>query len=466
MLGGRVKTLHPKVHGGILFRRADAGDRQQTRNTHRAHRSRCRQSVSLRNHAAKPDLTPVDLMRTLILGAGDGPVSRQKFRKRRGGDRPGDYAASPSEIEAQGEVSLATRLELARKAFALTARYDGNIATELERLSAANGSTELSQRLCCPRGLHFAFRAGKNCATARIRTSAPLCTFLLGSAFRASRGAAIAGQGAFLQQSDGPGIGPGACRGIPAAAAVIVKHNILRRCRTGLAGGSLRESAGLRSHFRVRRRDGIQPSARRRDRRGSVEALRGVHRRARLRTGGAEKFAAKKNLRLLQLPRPNRWGGTPSGTQADFGRVLVQEQDRHELAESDLKVVTRRSPTREEIDAMAVRLESMQTREVERHRFRPRRADRRRRRGADDRVDSVKIAVLKAQLPLAGSVVASDAFFSVSRRRSKKGRKAGATAVIQPGGSVRDPDVIAAAMVPRHWLRCGISRHLNNTRIL
>jgi len=96
-------------------------------------------------------------------------------------------------------VSLATRLELARKAFALTARYDGNIATELERLSAANDRPNSASALCCPRGCISLSRAAKNCATARIRTSAPLFTFPRDPAFRARCGAAIARQRAFLQ---------------------------------------------------------------------------------------------------------------------------------------------------------------------------------------------------------------------------------------------------------------------------
>ena len=158
-----------------------------------------------------------------------------------------------------------------------------------------------------------------------------------------------------------------------------------------------------------------------------------------------EKFAAKKNLRLLQLPLED------SGTREVehelkriSGGLLVQEQDRHELAESDLKVVTRRAPTREEIEAMLfgwkvckhvksnaiVFARPGQTVAVG--------------AGQMSRVDSVKIAVMKAQLPIAGSVVASDAFFPFPDGVEEAG-KAGATAVIQPGGSVRDADVIAAA---------------------
>ena len=93
------------------------------------------------------------------------------------------------------------------------------------------------------------------------------------------------------------------------------------------------------------------------------------------------------------------------------GGVLVQEQDRHELAESDLKVVTRRAPTREEIDAMLFGWKVCK--HVKSNAIVFARAGQTVGVGAGQmsRVDSVKIAVMKAQLPLAGSVVASDAFF-------------------------------------------------------
>jgi phosphoribosylaminoimidazolecarboxamide formyltransferase/IMP cyclohydrolase len=81
--------------------------------------------------------------------------------------------------------------------------------------------------------------------------------------------------------------------------------------------------------------------------------------------------------------------------------------------------------------------------------------------GQMSRVDSVKIAVMKAQLPLAGSVVASDAFFPFPDGVEEAG-KAGATAVIQPGGSVRDPDVIAAAdRLGMAMVFCGV-RHFRH----
>src|SRR5882672_5796149 len=158
-LGGRVKTLHPKVHGGILFRRRETGDRAQTAE----HKIAPIDLVVVNLYpfeatAAKADLTPEDLIENIDIG---GPTmvrsAAKNFESVAVVTDPADYSAVGAEITAHGEVSLATRLDLARKAFALTARYDGKIATELERLAAGSGSIEIGARPLLPERLHFAY---------------------------------------------------------------------------------------------------------------------------------------------------------------------------------------------------------------------------------------------------------------------------------------------------------------------
>jgi phosphoribosylaminoimidazolecarboxamide formyltransferase/IMP cyclohydrolase len=161
--------------------------------------------------------------------------------------------------------------------------------------------------------------------------------------------------------------------------------------------------------------------------------------------GALERFASKKNLRLLEMQR----GETVE--ELDLKRIaggmLAQEPDRHELAESDLKVVTERAPTAAETGALMFGW--IVSKHVKSNAIVFAREGQTVGIGAGQmsRVDSVKIAVIKAAtagLSLAGSVVASDAFFPFPDG-VEEGGKAGATAVIQPGGSVRDADVIAAA---------------------
>ena len=155
-----------------------------------------------------------------------------------------------------------------------------------------------------------------------------------------------------------------------------------------------------------------------------------------------EVLRAKKNLRIL------RWAGSKQELGLEYkqisGGMLVQTQDTHQLQPADLKAVTRRKPTEKEISDLLfawtvckhtksnaiVYVKDKQAVGVG--------------AGQMSRVDSVKLGAMRAQLPTAGSVLASDAFFPF-RDGLDEAAKHGITAVIQPGGSVRDAEVIAAA---------------------
>jgi phosphoribosylaminoimidazolecarboxamide formyltransferase/IMP cyclohydrolase len=449
MLGGRVKTLHPKVHGGILFRRSDAGDRQQTAEHEIAPIDLVVVNLyPFEATAAKPELTPEELIENIDIG---GPTMVRSAAKNFEGvavvTDPADYGAIAAEIAEHGEVTLGTRLELARKAFALTARYDGKITTELERLSVVNGSIELTERPALPAQLHFALtrrqelRYGENPhQRAALYTPA-------GSAF-SGLAAARQLQGKELSYNNLVDLEAAlALAGeFQRPAAVIVKHN--NPC------GTAEQDTLVAAYVRALACDPISAF-------GGVMAFNRLldvataEEVAKLfvecivapeyEPAALEKFAAKKNLRLLQLAAGHSIEpGAEWELKRISGGVLVQEQDRHELAEGDLKVVTRRAPTREEIDDMLFGWKVCK--HVKSNAIVFARAGQTVGVGAGQmsRVDSVKIAVLKAQLPLAGSVVASDAFFPFPDG-VEEAANAGATAVIQPGGSVRDPDVIASA---------------------
>jgi len=155
-------------------------------------------------------------------------------------------------------------------------------------------------------------------------------------------------------------------------------------------------------------------------------------------------FAAKKNLRLLELP--------PCGLEPErelqlkriLGGMLVQQPDLGEIKESELRTVTKRAPTAEELHTMRFAWKVAKHVKSNAIVFAKDGATLGVGAGQMSRVDSVKLAVMKAQSPLAGTVVASDAFFPFPDG-VEEAAKAGATAVIQPGGSVRDAEVIATA---------------------
>ena len=157
MLGGRVKTLHPKVHGGILFQRGKAEDRKQT-----AEHSIIPIDLVVVNlypfsaTAARPGVTAEELVENIDIG---GPTmvrsAAKNFQSVGVITDPGDYPAITAELHEKRELSLATRLSLARKAYALTSRYDGEIATEMERLEA-NGGVSLGPLEKLPQRIHVA----------------------------------------------------------------------------------------------------------------------------------------------------------------------------------------------------------------------------------------------------------------------------------------------------------------------
>src|SRR6267378_89455 len=139
MLGGRVKTLHPKVHGGLLYRRNLAEDQMQA-----AEHGIAPIDLVIVNlypseaTAARKDLTAEDLIENIDIG---GPTmlrsAAKNFESVTVITDPADYDRVAQELESSRGTSLVTRLDLARKVFATTSRYDGMITTELERLSVS-----------------------------------------------------------------------------------------------------------------------------------------------------------------------------------------------------------------------------------------------------------------------------------------------------------------------------------------
>src|SRR6202163_811048 len=148
MLGGRVKTLHPKVHAGLLYRRNHAEDQKQA-----AEHGIAPIDLLVVNlypfeaTAAKAGVTAEELIENIDIG---GPTmlrsAAKNFESVTVVTDPADYDRVAGELERARETSLATRLDLAGKVFATTSRYDGMIATELERLSAASGHIAFGEK--------------------------------------------------------------------------------------------------------------------------------------------------------------------------------------------------------------------------------------------------------------------------------------------------------------------------------
>jgi len=452
MLDGRVKTLHPKVHGGILGIR-DSAEHQATMAKHGIPPIDL-VIVNLYPFAqaiAKKDCTLTDAIENIDIG---GPTMVRAAAKNHGNENggcavvtdPEDYAGIIAELKANnGAISYATRFSLAKKAFVHTARYDGAIANWLTSLDTDNHPTTFPERLQLAFDKADTMRYGENphqqAAFYREHTN---------------DNKPVAGSIASYEQLQGKelsynNIGDAdaaweAVKAYETTTCVIVKH--ANPC--GVALGATAEEAYRRAFSTdpTSAFGGIIAFNCAIDK-ATAEAVSGQFAEViiapEITADARAVFAAKQNLRVLVVPL-----GSNSGA-FDFKRVggglLVQTRDEARITQSDIKVVTKRFPTEQEMrdllfawtvakyvksnaivyckDTMTVGVGA----------------------GQMSRVDSARIAAIKAEnnkMTVAGSVVASDAFFPF-RDGLDVLAQAGATAVIQPGGSVRDAEVIAAA---------------------
>ena len=448
MLGGRVKTLHPKVHGGLLFRRGHAEDQKQA-----AEHGIAPIDLVVVNlypfeaTAAKAGLTADDLIENIDIG---GPTmlrsAAKNFESVTVVTDPSDFARVAGEIESAGETTLVTRLELARKVFATTSRYDGAITMELERLSVAQGHVALEAKQALPERVHFALRRQQEL---RYGENPHQAAALYVPAGHAPEGLAAAKQLQGKELSYNNLVDLEAARSLAAEfrnpSAVIIKHNnpcgtaeqttLLEAYRRALACDPVSAFGGVLAFNRTV--DGA-----------TAEEVAKLFVECIVAPGFADRakeiFAAKKNLRLLELP--------PGGLEPErelqlkriLGGMLVQQPDLGEIQEDKLRTATKRAPTAEEMQAMRFAWKVAKHVKSNAIVFAKDGATLGVGAGQMSRVDSVKIAVMKGQSSLAGTVVASDAFFPFPDG-VEEAAKAGATAVIQPGGSVRDADVVAAA---------------------
>ena len=448
MLAGRVKTLHPKVHGGLLFRRNNAEDRNQAAQ----HGIAAIDLVVVNLYpfeevAAKAYLPPEELVENIDIG---GPTmlrsAAKNFESVTVVTDPDDYARVASELTANHDTSLALRLELARKVFATTSRYDGVIAMNLERLGILGDKIEVLPKPSLPERLHLALRRKQELRYGE-NPHQGAALYVPGGARPQGLAAAKQLQGKELSYNNYVDLE--AARSLVAEferpAAVIIKHNnpcgtaeqssLVDAYAKALASDPLSAFGGVLAFNHIV--DAV-----------TAEEVAKLFVECIVAPGFADRaqeiFAAKKNLRLLQLP----FGGFEHDRELQLkhilGGVLAQQPDLGSLKGRELKVVTKRAPNDAEMKDLLFAWKVCKHVKSNAIVFVREGATVGVGAGQMSRVDSVKIAIAKAQRSLQGTVVASDAFFPFPDGLEEAG-KAGATAVIQPGGSLRDADVIRTA---------------------
>jgi phosphoribosylaminoimidazolecarboxamide formyltransferase/IMP cyclohydrolase len=451
ILDGRVKTLHPRIHGGILGRPTDE---------HRA---------QMREHGLDPiDLVVVNLYpfrETVARGAPfdevienidiGGPAMIRSSAKNH--ERvavvvdPADYARVIADIETAGEVSAGVRFELARKAFAHTAAYDGAIAGHLGKLSGPPSSpgaalADFPATMHPELHLNRVLRYGEN-----PHQKAAFYASAGGRGPSLARAEVLHGKELSYNNILDLDAAMKLCAEFSDPAAVVIKHT--NPC--GAAIAEVHEGVGegvLSAYRRARETDPVSAFG------GIVAVNRLVE--AELAKEMAETFlecivapdfspealallSVKKGLRLL---RGEIGPGDPAELElrSVAGGVLVQSRDAATSPVTGGRVVTRRPPTAAELIDLdfAWRV----AKHVKSNAIVFAGGGRTLGIGAGQmsRVDSVRIAVGKARSSLEGSVLASDAFFPF-RDGVDEAAKAGIRAIVEPGGSVRDQEVIAAA---------------------
>jgi len=445
MLDGRVKTLHPKVHGGILHRRENP-----------AHVAAVAEHgiqpidmvvvnlYAFEKTAAKPGVAFEELIENIDIGGPSMIRSAAKnFHDVAVVTSPADYPAIAQELTSTGgALSLETKWRLAQKAFATTAAYDSAIASTLERIPDTK-NPPLESAEAFPQTLRLSFqktldlRYGENphqkAAMYSDGSGAGVANARQLQGKELSYNNIVDLQAAWdLAQEFDPD---------DTAVCAIIKHTN----PAGTATGKTLAEAYKRALEcdPVSAFGGVIGVNRAID----AEAAEEMHKlfleviaAPAFDDAAKARFATKKNLRLVEVKAaPQNWI-----LKNVSGGILLQDNDSRPLQDIDLKVVTQRAPTPEETRSLLfawkvckhvksnaiVYARDGQTVGVG--------------AGQMSRVDSAKIGAMKAQLPLQGTVAASDAFFPFPDGVEEIAR-AGATAIIQPGGSQRDPEVIAAA---------------------
>jgi phosphoribosylaminoimidazolecarboxamide formyltransferase/IMP cyclohydrolase len=448
MLNGRVKTLHPRVHGGLLYIRGNAEHEAAVA----AHGIQPIDMVvvnlyAFEKTAAQPGVPFGHLIENIDIGGPSMVRSAAKnFEDVAIVTRVSDYPALIQEMKSANGAALsrATRWRLAKQAFATTAAYDSAIANTLDEIVDAPSPDQAAPK---------ASAAPQMPATLRINL--PLAQSLRygenphqrAALYSDGSGLGVAGsvqlQGKELSYNNLVDLD--ACwelvQEFQEPAVIIVKHTnpcgaatgttVLEAYQKALAADPVSAFGGVIGINRTVDADAAAEIAKL-----FVEAIAAPA----FTPEARERFAAKKNLRLVEVKT------APARTVVKnvSGGLLLQDADTGRIEESELKVVTWRPPTPEEMRSLLfawrvckhvksnaiVYARDGQTIGIG--------------AGQMSRVDAARFGAMKAILPLQGCVAASDAFFPFPDGLEAVAQ-AGATAVIQPGGSVKDQDVIDAA---------------------
>ena len=450
MLDGRVKTLHPKIHGGLLARRDDALHMAALE----AHGIATIDLLVVNLYpfeatVARAGCTLADAIENIDIG---GPAMVRSAAKNWKDvavlTDPAQYAGVVAELKEQGKVSEATRFALAVAAFDRIAQYDGAISDYLSSLAGPREGVPERHEFPAQANGRFVklqdLRYGENPhqRAAFYRDLAPLPGSLVTA--RQLQGKELS----YNNIADADAAWE-CVKSFAAPACVIVKH--ANPCGVAVAADA---AAAYAKAFRtdptsafggiIAFNVAVDRAAAELVAKQFVEVLIAPSYSAE----ALAVFAAKANTRVLEIALPGPGAGRNAHDLKRVGSgLLIQTADNRDVGEADLKVVTKKAPTAEQTRDLLFAWQVARYVKSNAIVFCAAGTTLGVGAGQMSRLDSARIAAIKAEvagLSLAGSAVASDAFFPF-RDGLDVVIDAGASCVVQPGGSVRDDEVIAAA---------------------
>lgn len=437
ILEGRVKTLHPRIHGALLAK-FDNKDHQQQIAYHQIKPIQlvCVNLYPFQETIAKPEATVEDAIENIDIG---GPTMLRASAKNHEYVTvvvdPADYETVLSELRNFGEVQKETRRKLAAKVFRHTAAYDALIAEYMTELV----EEKTPEKLTVTYELKQPLRYGEN-----PHQKAAFYRKPLGSKFSIANADQLHGKELSYNNINDADAALQIVKEFTEPAAVAVKH--MNPCGVGTGETIYDAFTKAFEADPVSIFGGIIALNREVD----AETAKKLHEifleiiiAPSFSTEALEILTSKKNLRLLTIPFDEQQSGELKLTSIEGG-LLVQEQDAFTLENASISVPTKREPTEEEWKALKFGWKVVK--HVKSNAIVVAGKDMTLGIGAGqmNRVGAAKIALEQAGEKANGAVLASDAFFPMDDT-VEAAAKAGITAIIQPGGSIRDEDSIKKA---------------------
>ncbi len=437
ILEGRVKTLHPSIHGGLLAKRDVESHQQQMQEQGiEGIDLVCVNLYPFQQTIAKPNVTAEDAIENIDIG---GPTMLRAAAKNHAYVTvlvdALDYDRVLAELQEQGDVSFETRRKLAAKVFRHTAAYDSFIAGYMTDLAGEDSP----ERLTVSYELKQALRYGEN-----PHQKASFYRQPLGSDFSIAMARQLHGKELSYNNIQDANAALQIVKEFDEPTAVAVKH--MNPCGVGI-GETIHQAfqrayeADSTSIF-----GGIVALNRLVD----EEVAEKLHEifleiiiAPAFSDGALEILTAKKNIRLLTIPFENN-GVVERKLTTVEGGLLVQDDDAFTLDQADIKVVTDREPTEEEWTALKLGWKVVKHVKSNAIVVSDDKMTLGVGAGQMNRVGAANIALEQAGERAKGAILASDAFFPMDDT-VEAAAKAGITAIIQPGGSIRDEDSIKKA---------------------